>query len=151
MIKQVSAAAVPRDLLLLADPDWQQVQTYLPTATIYGAVISGQVVGIGVLSKTKPGTNEVMNLAVTPSYQHQGIAKALLTQLITSCQQDQTVHNLEVGTGNSSIRQLQLYQRAGFEITAVWVNWFVDNYPEPIYEAGIQCKSMLRLRLAVDK
>jgi len=97
------------------------------------------------LKATKPKTMEIMNVAVDPSYQHRGIAKALLTATIESCQQDANCDQLEIGTGNSSLRQLGLYQRAGFEMTTIWVNYFVDNYSESIYEDGIQCKSMVRL------
>jgi len=145
MIVRLTAEQAPKALLLLADPDWTQVQQALVHATIYGYQLADQIVGVLVLKVTKPKTMEIMNVAVDPSYQHRGIAKALLTATIKSCQQDANCDQLEIGTGNSSLRQLGLYQRAGFEMTTIWVNYFVDNYSESIYEDGIQCKSMVRL------
>lgn len=150
MVQRLTADQVPRELLLLADPDWQQVQTYLASSTSYGVRRDGQVVGVVVVSALTDGHREIMNLAVAPSYQHQGLAKALLADVIKSCQQDPACHELQIGTGNSSLRQLAIYQQVGFEMVAIWQNFFVDNYPEPIYEQGIQCKSMVRLALAVD-
>ncbi|MFC6295520.1 GNAT family N-acetyltransferase [Lactiplantibacillus daoliensis] len=145
MIVRLTAEQAPKALLLLADPDWTRAQQALVHATIYGYQLANQIVGVLVLKTTKPKTKEIMNVAVDPSYQHRGIAKALLAATIKSCQQDANCDQLEIGTGNSSLRQLGLYQRAGFEMTTIWANYFVDNYSEPIYEDGIQCKSMVRL------
>ncbi|RIO99278.1 GNAT family N-acetyltransferase, partial [Staphylococcus gallinarum] len=48
-------------------------------------------------------------------------------------------------TGNSSIGQLAFYQKAGFRIVAVEMNYFVNNYEDPIYENGILCRDLIRL------
>ena len=54
---------------------------------------------------------------------------------------------LEVGTGNAGIGQLALYQRCGFSIESIEKDYFVRHYPEPIYENGIECRDMVRLRM----
>lgn len=51
---------------------------------------------------------------------------------------------IEVGTGNSSIVQLALYQKYGFRMIGVDVDFFVKNDADKIYESGIQCKDMIR-------
>jgi len=145
MMITISADQAPRDLLLSADPDWSRVQQSLENATIYGYQLDDQIVGVLVLKPLKVGVKEIMAIAVAESYQHRGIAKTMLQLVIKSCQQDPSCEQLQIGTGNSSLRQLALYQRAGFDLSAVWVNYFVDNYSQPIYENGIQCKSMVRL------
>lgn len=51
------------------------------------------------------------------------------------------LHNfktIEVGTGNSSIGQLALYQKCGFRITGVDRDFFIRHYIEEIFESGIQ-------------
>lgn len=151
MIKPVIIQQIPRQLLLLADPDWQHVRSYLKTARAYGEVRNGQVVGCLILTLVRPGIFEIMNLAVAPAYQHQGIARQLLAKVIADSRADPTCQGLQLGTGNSSLRQLALYQRAGFELQDLWINYFVDNYPEPIYENGIQCKTMVRLYLETKR
>ncbi|TBX39692.1 N-acetyltransferase [Lactiplantibacillus paraplantarum] len=147
-IQPIAAAQIPRNLLLLADPSWPQITTYLSTGQCYGYQQDGQVVGVVVLITLKTGVWEVKNIAVAPDYQHRGIAKALLATAIAVCQAAPTCDELQIGTGNSSLRQLAIYQHAGFEMIAVWVNFFVDNYPDPIYEDGLQCKSMVRLSMS---
>jgi len=149
MITPIQASQVPKELLLLADPDWSKVQQALEQATIYGYQLDGQIVGVLVLQSKTVAIKEITIVAVIPSYQHRGIARALLQLVIKSCQQETACEQLQIGTGNSSLHQLALYQHAGFEMVSVWVDYFVDNYPEPIYENGLQCKSMVRLALNV--
>ena len=148
-IQPLAATQIPRDLLLLADPSWAQVTTYLSTGQCYGYQQDGQVVGVVVLTTLKPGVWEIKNIAVMPTYQHRGIAKALLATAIAVGQAAPTCDELQIGTGNSSLRQLAIYQHAGFEMVAVWLNFFVDNYSAPIYEDGLQCKSMVRLSMSM--
>lgn len=150
MICKVTSEQIPRDLLLLADPEWSLIEQYLVGADCYGYRQDQQVVGIVVLTWIAEGVREIKNIAVDPAYQHRGIAKALLATAIKRCQQESTCREVQIGTGNSSLRQLSIYQHAGFDLFDVWVNFFVDNYPGPIFEDGLQCKSMVRLRMATD-
>jgi hypothetical protein len=53
---------------------------------------------------------------------------------------------LWVGTGNSSLSQLALYQKCGFRIREIESGFF-ESYPEPIVENGIRCIDMVRLRV----
>ena len=52
---------------------------------------------------------------------------------------------IEVGTGNSSIGQLSLYQKCHFRIIGVDINFFTKHYTKEIFENGIQCIDMIRL------
>lgn len=52
---------------------------------------------------------------------------------------------LEIGTGNSSIGQLALYQKCGFRITGIDRDFFIRHYSEEIYENGMQVMDMIRL------
>ncbi len=53
---------------------------------------------------------------------------------------------MEVGTGSFGY-QLAFYQRHGFRVTSIDRDFFARNYPEPIFEDGIQLFDMLRLTL----
>ena len=35
------------------------------------------------------------------------------------------------------------YQKLGFNMTEIRRDYFTQNYPEPIWENGIQCKHMI--------
>ncbi|GMQ30855.1 hypothetical protein [Algoriphagus confluentis] len=41
--------------------------------------------------------------------------------------------------------QLALYQKTGYEIVGIEKDFFIQNYPEPIFENGIPCKHKIIL------
>lgn len=58
---------------------------------------------------------EIMNIAVAEHLQGKGIGKKLLRHAIETAK-GYGMSKLEVGTGNSSVSQLALYQKCGFRI-----------------------------------
>jgi aminoglycoside 6'-N-acetyltransferase I len=136
--------AVPYNLLLLADPDIGAINQYINSATIYVATLCNQMVGVYVLYPLHDGTVEIKNIAVEEIHQRRGIGKLLLKDA-ESVSKNKNYQTIIIGTGNSSIGQLGLYQRQGFEIFDIKKNFFTDNYAAPIFEDGIQCKHMIML------
>ncbi|TVP83285.1 MAG: GNAT family N-acetyltransferase [Alkalicoccus sp.] len=137
---------VPMNLLLLADPSKQIVEEYVKRGRCFTAQESGEVAGVYVLLPTRPGTVELVNIAVLEAYQGQGTGRALVLHAVNEAKKA-AFKTLEVGTGNSSIGQLALYQKCGFRIAGVDRDYFVKHYPEPIVENGILCRDMIRLSL----
>lgn len=134
----------PWDLLLLADPDADMVRQYAKRSQIWVVAEHGQNIATMVLLPTRPLTLEIMNLAVSPEHQGRGLAKQLL-QAAKAIAQEQGFLRLEVATGNSSLAPLALYQKAGFRLSHIEHDFFVKNYPEPIFENGIQCQNLIHL------
>jgi ribosomal protein S18 acetylase RimI-like enzyme len=134
----------PIDLLLLADPSQEKVCKYLARGECYVAEIKRQIMGTYVLLPTRPETTELVNVAIAEAYQGQGYGRQLICHAIDTAKR-QGFRTIEVGTGNSSILQLVLYQKCGFRIIGVDINFFVRNYAEIIMENGLQCKDMIRL------
>ena len=87
-----------------------------------------------------------MNIAIKEEVQGRGWGKVLLNFAIEEAKK-RKAKDLWIATGNSSIGQLALYQKMGFEMADIRWNHFIDNYPEAIWENGIQCKHMLILRM----
>lgn len=137
---------IPYELLLLADPSRDIVDEYLQRGICYGAYINNKVVGVYVMIKTRPLTLELVNIAVSEEYQGRGIGKTLVSSAIDMAKEE-NAKVLELGTGNSSIAQLALYQKCGFRITSIDRDFFIKHYEEEIYENGIQCVDMIRLSM----
>src|SRR5699024_9191119 len=133
----------PLELLLLADPSEKMIQGYLEEGVCLVAEINGQRIGVLVLLHTKPNTVEIMNIAVDEDYQGRGIGKQLIHNAIAIAKEE-GYQVIEIGTGNSSISQLSLYQKCGFRMVEIDHDFFVRNYSEDIYENGIQCRDMIR-------
>ncbi|QOY35513.1 GNAT family N-acetyltransferase [Anaerobacillus isosaccharinicus] len=134
----------PMELLLLADPSLVIVEEYLNRGECFVAETNEEIVGVYVLLPTRSKTVELVNVAVVEEQHGKGIGKQLVMDAIKVAKTNGYI-TIEIGTGNSSIGQLALYQKCGFRITGVDVDFFIRHYSEAIFENGIQCRDMIRL------
>jgi ribosomal protein S18 acetylase RimI-like enzyme len=134
----------PFELLLLADPSKELIEKYLKSSLIFVAEQNKEIIGTVVLQSLSESIAEIKNIAVLPEQQGQGIGTYLIENIITVANRE-GFKSILIGTANSSIGQLYLYQKLGFKITEIRNNFFIDNYPKPIYENGIQAKDMIIL------
>lgn len=139
----------PMHLLLLADPSRKLVEEYLGSGTCFVAMGDNRMIGVCVLLQKGPELIEIMNIAVDEQYHGRGIGRQLIEHAISHAR-EQGYKMIEIGTGNSGIGQLALYQKCGFRITGVDRDFFTRNYSEAIYENGIQCQDMIRLSQSLD-
>ncbi|RFU66215.1 GNAT family N-acetyltransferase [Bacillus sp. V59.32b] len=134
----------PMDLLLLADPSQKLVDQYVKRGECFVAEDHDQVIGVYVLLPTRLDTVELVNIAVAESMHGKGIGKQLVRDAVRTAK-SKGYKTIEVGTGNSSIGQIALYQKCGFQIVGIDLDFFIKHYDEEIYENGIQCRDMVRL------
>ena len=145
MIRQLgNTEALPMELLLLADPSEEKVKDYMKRAWCYVMEQEEKIVGVYSLLPTRPGTVELINIAVVEGEQNKGYGKALIRHAVDIAR-TQGYQTIEVGTGNSSISQLGLYQKCGFRMTHIDRDFFLRHYEKAIVENGIQCVDMVRL------
>ena len=141
-----SNTEAPMDLLLLADPSEELVNKYLSKGTCYTAELHGETVGVVLIMETEPYTIEIMNLAVKEELHNHGIGKQLLLYVIEEIKKGDA-KKIEIGTGNPGVVQMLLYQKCGFRIVGIDFDFFRKTHPEPIYENGIECRDMIRMRI----
>ena len=150
-------------LLLLADPNKDAIEQYLPNSIILTASLTKhdnqQLVGIAVLTANEKTNSqnvnpnnkiiELKNIAIAEEHQGKGYAKQLINTAKQYALLDGATH-LTIGTGNSSLSQLALYQKCGFRISHVVPDFF-KNYPVQIFENGIRCLDMVMLSCDLTK
>ena len=134
----------PMELLTLADPSKKMVEDYLNRGNCFVAESKQRIVGVYVLLPTRPKTVELVNVAVIEEQHGNGIGKQLVRHAVQVAK-TKGYKTIELGTGNSSIGQLALYQKCGFRIIGIDLDFFTRNYPEKIYENGILCRDMIRM------
>lgn len=134
----------PMELLLLADPSRKLVEDYIHRGQVFTARAEGRCIGVYVLLPTRPETIELVNVAVEENYQGRGIGKQLVKHAVDRAR-ELGYRTVEVGTGNSGVGQLALYQKCGFRMTGIDRDFFIRHYEEEIYENGIQVTDMVRL------
>ena len=147
-IQKIPYTEAPIELLLEADPSREKLNAYLPRSTCFIAKRHDTLVGAYVVQGLALGIYELMSIAVSPEQQRKGIGTILLKHAVATVG-DLGAHRLQVGTGSFGY-QLAWYQREGFRVVAVEQNFFLENYPDPIYELGIQLKDMLRLTMEYE-
>ena len=134
----------PYEFLLLADPSKKIIDEYLKLSDIFLAKLNGETIGVIVLYPLPDDKVEIKNIAVKPEYQGSGIGSFMIKHMLVIAAKKNR-KSILIGTANSSIRQLYLYQKLGFEISALKMNFFTDHYAEHIFENGIQAKHMVVL------
>ncbi|MGO4542981.1 GNAT family N-acetyltransferase, partial [Paenibacillus sp. 2TAB19] len=119
----------PMELLLMADPSEKLVNEYLNRGQCMVAEDGGLIIGVYVLLPTRPETIEIVNVAVAESEQGQGIGKQLVKHAIDTAKQ-LGYKTIEIGTGNSGVGQLALYQKCGFRMVGIDRDFFIRHYHE---------------------
>ncbi|WXR60292.1 GNAT family N-acetyltransferase [Peptostreptococcaceae bacterium AGR-M142] len=137
---------IPYDLLLLADPSKDLIDSYIKNSNSFIAQKEDKIVGICVVIKIKTDIFEIVNIAVDETCQRKGIAKKLIYNVIEFLKL-KGAKELYIGTGNSSIYQLALYQKCGFRIVGIDKDFFKRNYKDKIIENEIECVDMIRLKM----
>ncbi len=142
-IEQASPYALPMELLLLADPSPEAVKGYIaaPDVRAWSAHAPDSLVVGVLLARPVPDavarTLEVLNLAVRPEAQRQGIARALMNRSLQYALREGFAR-MRIATADSSKGPLALYRQLGYAETAREAEYFLRHYPEPIFEFGRQ-------------
>lgn len=146
------AQALPWDLLLDADPNRDLVESYLKESSVLVAYDSQEPERfLGVLVyQERLEEWEILNVAVATDWQNQGIGKQLLQACLEAISPDQSKKKILIKTGDLTSPALTLYQNVGFRQVAFVKDYFVENYPEPIFEAGKQLRHQVILAYAPE-
>lgn len=137
---------IDKELLLLAEPEEENINEYLSKSICHVCFLKDKIIGAILSIDTRPGTREIMNISVYPEYQNQGIGKRLINLSIQKAKED-GIRTMEIGTGNPGVVQMLLYQKCGFRIVGIDFDYFRKNHEERIFENGIECRDMIRMRL----
>lgn len=125
------------DLLLLADPNEKMIERYLYDGEMYVYLDGSEAIAAAVLYPLGDGGCELKNIAVKEALQGKGIGSAFLRNLMSLASERFTY--MLVGTTSETEG---FYKSLNFTYSHTIPNFFVDNYPEPIFENGIQCIDM---------
>ena len=148
-IIQLNAEAdVPYSLLLLADPSKFLIDQYLKNSQLFVGYLNKEMIACYVLCPTNETVAEIKNISVVEHLQGRGIGAFLLKDAVQKAK-FHGFKKLMIATGNSSVGPLKLYQKLGFRIVEIQKDYFIENYPEPIIENGIQCRDKLVLEMDV--
>ena len=125
-------------LLRLADPSDHMIGRYLAEGKLYVLFESGEAQAAALVTERQDGM-EIKNLAVREEAQGRGLSRKLLAHV----DRETAGKTLFVGTGRPLI---PYYEKFGFRVAYVEKNFFTDNYPEEIVDAGEVLRDMWYLK-----
>jgi len=139
-------SALPFDLLLLADETAEAIEKYIHESDVYMVCKVGrsQPVAVFALYKVDDVEVEIKNIAVAEALQGQSIGSYLVGE-IKGIARAQNFRRIIVGTTDQGLREIRFYERNGFKRYGIRKDFFVENYPEPIYENGTRLRDMVML------
>lgn len=132
------------DYLLLADESEEIVKEYINDGEMFSIHYKGNLAGVVLFTFHPNQTVELKNLALAEEYRGSGIGKSVMNEVF-EIYRAKGLHQMIVGTANSSISNLAFYQKAGFRILEIKKGFF-KKYPTPIYENGIQALDMVMFK-----
>ncbi len=141
---------IPYELLLLADETEDAIKKYIYHSAIYTVYNNKHLrpIGIFALYRTNETILEIKNIGILNGFRCQGIGSFLIDS-IKQIAHKENYNEIIVGTADSGIRQIHFYEKNGFRKYALKKNFFLENYPEPIFEDGIMLKDMIMLKANV--
>lgn len=130
------------EILLIADPSKKTIESYLGDSDLFVMYENSAPVCAAAVLKVTDDTCELKNIAATKMRRGYGSS---MIDYICDYYKDKYKY-MEIGTGSTSIGNIEFYKRKGFEFMHRMDNFFIDNYDEPIFEDGLQCKHMVMFK-----
>ena len=135
---------IPYSLLLLADETKEAIDKYIYESKLFYAYtkLNPTPIGIIALYQVSSSVLEIKNIAIDNQEQNKGYGKQLIDFSIQYATEN-LYKELIVGTGDTSSQSINFYLKNGFQPYNIRPNFFLENYPFPIYENGKQMQHMI--------
>ncbi|CAH0283292.1 GNAT family N-acetyltransferase [Chryseobacterium sp. Bi04] len=139
-----SGSEIPYGLLLLADETVEAIDRYIFKSDIYLLQNGVEDIAVMALYKNSNTELEIKNIAVVESYRSKGIGSILMNKA-KEIAKEHDYKTLTVGTSDTGFQQIRFYEKNGFIKKGILRDFFIENYPDPIYENGLQMRDMVLL------
>ncbi|AYL96193.1 GNAT family N-acetyltransferase [Mucilaginibacter celer] len=141
---------IPFDLLLLADESIEAINKYIYQCRVYIVTSpnNNKPIAVFALLHLNQEEIEIKNIAVATEYQGLGIGSKLIDE-IKQLAIDQGYRQIWVGTADCALPEIVFYEKNGFTKAGVKTNFFIDNYPAPIFDNGVMLKDMIMLQMNI--
>lgn len=141
-IKQDSE--IPYHLLLLADETVEAINQYIFKSDIYLLNNGNLDIAVIAIYRNSNTELEIKNMAVREDFRNRGIGSILIDKAKETALEN-GYEILVVGTSDTGFQQIRFYEKNGFVKKGIRKDFFIENYPSPIYENGLQMRDMVVL------
>jgi ribosomal protein S18 acetylase RimI-like enzyme len=132
--------------LLLAEPSEFALRWSLENMSdaVYGMEEGGELVGAATV-RWQSEPSEILELGIATDHQRKGLGKQFLMWLVDEAKRREKAALL-VGTSNTSVGNILFYQKCGFRMDHVRVD-YLRYYRKPRFENGIQVRDLLVFKM----
>lgn len=127
-------------ILYESDPNINLIENYLRDGRLFVYTEKDLPVSFIVVKKITDDILEIKNLLTLQNYRGHGYAKKLI-QYVEDYFQD--IPEIIIGTANSSLYNMAFYTKLGYHYSYKVENFFLNYYPQEIYENGIQAVDLM--------
>ncbi len=142
-LKKIADKKKNLDLLLLADPEEEAIDKYINDCEVFEFYYRDILIGQGAMMQLSFITYEIKNFAIYEKFHNCGYGKILINFLCKKYLE--SFKNIEILVGTSE-QGVGFYKKCGFQFSHIVENFFINNYKQPIFENGVQCKDMFYLK-----
>ena len=127
-------------LLCESDPNINLVENYLRDGRLFAYFEKQTPLAFIAAKEINDTTVEIKNLLTLEKYRGHGYGKALIQHIEKLYQNKLT---FLIGTANSSMTNMLIYTKRGYHYSHKIENFFIDYYPQEIYENNMQATDLL--------
>ena len=130
------------DILLLVDQEYM-IEKYLDRGTLF-ALYDDDLKSACVVTDEGNGNYEIQNIVTYEQFQNKGYGTRLVKYIFDYYKDKALV--MYVGTGDGPLA-IPFYERCGFSYSHRIENYMLEHYDIPIFEAGVQLKDKVYLKI----
>ena len=135
------------DMLLMADPQRDMIESYLDNSEMFALINGGDVCAVCVVELLKNRKCELKNIVTRKKDRGKGYAKYMIRHI---CEHyGNQCDTMYAGTGNCK-KTLEFLGKCGFVNSHMVANYYPEHYREPIYEEGVRLTDKIYLKKQLD-
>ena len=135
------------DMLLLADPQKDMIESYLDKSEVFVLVNGRDVCGICVIEPLKNRKCELKNIVIREEDRGKGYAGYMLRHI---CEHyGNQCDTMYAGMYNRR-RTIEFFEKCGFMNSHIAANFYLEYYREPIYQDGVRMTDKIYMKKQLD-
>ena len=135
------------DLLLMADPQRDMIESYLDRSEVFVLVNGVDVCVICVVEPLKNRMCELKSIAIREKDRGKGCARYMLRHI---CEHyGNQCDTMYAGMCNSR-RNIEFFEKCGFINSHIAVNFYPEHYREPVCQDGVRMTDKVYMRKQLD-
>lgn len=117
---------LPVDLLRMAEPSIDELNSYMDTAISFIAELDGAIIGACLMTQVTPETIELKNISVYPDFRNMGVGRSLIS-FAADMARDAGCLEIIAGTDNSNAPGLIFLQKLGFDMDSIEKGYYTQH------------------------